>query len=113
MRQRGRKSVESQAVLSLVDLSQYRPDPPDHLTEEQQDLWSEISSAMKPGSFPPPVWPLLCAYCIHVSRSRSIAAELRKVDIKKDMPRYKTLASMLRNESAIMCQLASQGRIGS
>jgi hypothetical protein len=51
VKQRGRKSAESRAVLSLVDVSQYRPDPPSYLTEEQQEIWSEICSSMSLGPF--------------------------------------------------------------
>jgi phage terminase small subunit len=111
MRQRGRKSAEAKAVLSLVDLGQYKPEAPEYLTEEQQMVWSDVVESMKPGSFVPATFPLLSLYCTHVIYSRSIAAELRKTDIKEDLPKFRQLASLQRNESAILCSLATKLRL--
>jgi phage terminase small subunit len=111
MKQRGRKSAASQTVISLVDVSQYRPSAPAHLTKEQQQLWDEICASMKPGSFPPSMWPLLSLYCVHTCRSRFIAAELRKLDPGKDWQKFRAWACMHRSESNTMCMLATKLRL--
>jgi hypothetical protein len=48
---------------------------------------------------------------VHVSRSRFIAAELRKIDAKKDREKFKLWPAMQRNETNIMCQLATKLRL--
>jgi phage terminase small subunit len=111
MRQRGRKSGEAKAVLSLVDLDQYKPEAPDDLTPEQKQVWCDIVESMKPGSFVPSTFPLLSLYCIHTTYSRCIAAELRKTDIKEDLPKFRQFAALQRNESAILCSLATKLRL--
>jgi phage terminase small subunit len=111
MRQRGRKSGEAKAVLSLIDLDQYKPEAPGHLTPEQKQVWCDIVESMKSGSFVPATFPLLSLYCAHVTYSRSIAAELRKTDIKEDLPKFRQLAALQRNESAILCSLATKLRL--
>ena len=111
MRQRGRKSVEAKAVLSLVNLDQYKPEAPEDLTDEQKEVWSNIVDSMKPGSFVPSTFPLLSLYCIHVTHSRFVAAELRKIDIGKDLVKFRQLAALQRNESAILCSLATKLRL--
>ena len=111
MRQRGRKSGEAKAVLSLVDLDQYKPEAPDDLTPEQKQVWCDIVESMKPGSFAPSTFPLLSLYCIHTTYSRCIAAELRKTDIKEDLPKFRQFAALQRNESAILCSLATKLRL--
>jgi hypothetical protein len=57
MRQRGRKSQEAKAVISLVDVSHYRPEAPEYLTEDQQKVWCDIVNSMRPGSFVPSTYP--------------------------------------------------------
>jgi phage terminase small subunit len=111
MRQRGRKSGEAKAVLSLVDLDQCKPEAPEHLTPEQKQVWCDIVESMKPGSFVPATFPLLSLYCTHVIYSRSIAAELRKTDIREDLDKFRQLAALQRSESAVLCSLATKLRL--
>ena len=111
MKQRGRKSGEAKTMLSLVNIDQYKPEAPEHLTEQQREVLSDIVESMRPGSFVPSTFPLLSLYCIHVCRCRFIESELRKIDIKKDLKQYRMWASMARNESAVLCSLATKLRL--
>jgi phage terminase small subunit len=81
VRQRGRKSAASQSVVNLavVDVSREKPEPLEHLTPEQQQVWREVVAAMKPGSFNAATFPLLASYCSHVTWARFIAAELHEM----------------------------------
>lgn len=111
MKRPGRKSAEAKAALTLVDLSHFRPDPPSHLTKDEQQIWRDIVGSMKPGSFAPSTYPLLELYCNHIIRCRFIAAKLHKTDIKKNFREFKALASMQCSETSAMCQLAVKLRL--
>ena len=80
MRQRGRKSASAQNVVNLavVDVSQEKPEPLEHLTSEQQQVWRDVVAAMKPGSFNAATFPLLASYCSHVTMARFLGGELHK-----------------------------------
>ena len=107
----GRKSAASQAVVSLVNLDDYRPDPPDYLTEEQATEWGAIVGSMKAGTFPPSVWPLLSLYCTFICRARFIELQLRKADPKKDLDAFKMWLTMERDVTSVLCQLATKLRL--
>ena len=111
MKRAGRPSAESKAALTLIDVSQFRPDPPKHLTPEQQKTRSEIVGSMKPGSFPPSTYVLLELYCMHASRCHFIAAQIAKLDIKKSFKEFRLWAGMQRAETAILCSLATKLRL--
>jgi phage terminase small subunit len=111
VKQRGRKSGEAKTMLSLVNIDQYKPEAPEHLTEEQREVWSDIVESMRPGSFVPSTFPLLELYCVHVCRARFIEAQLRQTDIEKELKSYKTWAAMARNESAVLCSPATKLRL--
>jgi len=113
MAQRGRKSPEAEAAaLTLIDVSQFRPNPPSELSPEQQQTWTSIVGSMKPGSVPPSTYPLLVQFCICVSRARFVEAQMRKIaDIRKNLKEFRMWANMARAESATMCQLATKLRL--
>jgi phage terminase small subunit len=111
VKQRGRKSGEAKTMLSPVNIDQYKPEAPEHLTEEQREVWSDIVESMRPGSFVPSTFPLLELYCVHVCRARFIEAQLRQTDIGKELKSYKTWAAMARNKSAVLCSLATKLRL--
>ena len=110
MKRAGRKSAEAKAALTLIDVSHFRPDPPEELTQEQQQISSDVVGSMKPGSFAPSTYPLLVQYCICVTRCRFIANQLRGIDIKKNFKEFKAWAAMERNETAVLCVLATKLR---
>jgi hypothetical protein len=108
---RGRKSAVSQAVLSLVDLDQFKPPAPGHLTAEQQETWNGIVQSMRPGSFPPSVHHLLELYCVHVARCRFIEDQMRQLDIKTEFKKFKMWASMQCAETSMLCMLSTKLRM--
>jgi hypothetical protein len=108
---RGRKSAASQAVPSLVDLDQFKPSAPDHLTPEQQQTWTEIVQSMRPGSFPPSVHHLLELYTVHVARCRFIEEQMRSIDIKTEFKKFKMWASMQCAETSMLCMLCTKLRM--
>jgi phage terminase small subunit len=111
-RRPGRPSAEAKAALTLIDVSHFRPDAPDELTPEQRQTWKDVVGSMKPGSFPPSTYALLVQYCICVSRCRFIELQLRKItDIRKNLKEFRMWASMSRNETNTLCQLATKLRM--
>ena len=113
MRQRGRKSASAQNVVNLavVDVSQEKPEPLEHLTSEQQQVWRDVVAAMKPGSFNAATFPLLASYCSHVTMARFLAGELHKCNTESDPKKFKALLSMHNSQSATLSMLATKLRL--
>ena len=99
--QRGRKGVGAREMLSLVDLTQEKPQPPGHLPSNEAQVWRDVVAAMRPGSFIGATFPLLERYCSHVVQARFLAAELRKCKLTSDPDRYKLLLTMLNGQIGI------------
>ena len=90
---RGRKST---AELGVAHGIPQRPKPPADLTPDQAVEWQAVVSRMPVDWFPREIWPLLCAYCRHVTNSRHIAGlieDAHKGDLsdRKALMRYNRL----------------------
>ena len=75
MRQRGRKSAASLAVMQMagpLDRVE-RPDAPYDLTDEQATEWRAIVNRMPADWFTRETWPMLAQLCRHVIASRRLA----------------------------------------
>ena len=110
---RGRKSA---AELSVVQGIPQRPEPPGELTPEQADEWRAIVARMPVDWFGRELWPLLCAYCRHVTNSRHIAALVEvahKGDLtdRKALMRYNRLLGMQERQSNVMASLGTRMRL--
>jgi hypothetical protein len=76
MRQRGRKSSASLAIIPRDD--DRRPPPPDDLTKEQRLEWQRIVTALPAGWFAPENETLLAEYCRHTCRARELDRQIEQ-----------------------------------
>jgi hypothetical protein len=76
MRQRGRKSGASLAIIPHVD--NRRPSAPVDLTKEQAKEWDRIVTAMPAGWFAPENFVLLTEYVRHLCRARHLDRQIEK-----------------------------------
>ena len=114
MKQRGRRSAASQGmenVVKLVDVGQQKPEPPEFLTAEQRQVWRDIVTSMRAGSFYPATFPLLECYCRAVVTARFIEGLLRKCDYKSEPKQYRALLQMQSAQSATLSMLATKLRL--
>ncbi len=110
---RGRKSA---AELSVIQGIRQRPSPPDELTQEESREWREIVANMPVDWFGRETFPLLCAYCRHVTNSRHIAGlieDARKGDLsdRKALMRFNRLLGMQVRQSSALAGLATRMRL--
>ena len=107
MRQRGRKSAESNVV--EIDVAALRPAPPAHLCAEDAEVWRTTVAGMKPGWFGGEVWPLLELYCACTGIARTLAKEIAASGPQD--PRFDKLVAMHERESALLVTLATNLRL--
>ena len=110
---RGRKST---AELGVAHGIPQRPKPPADLTPDQAVEWQAVVSRMPVDWFPREIWPLLCAYCRHVTNSRHIAGlieDAHKGDLsdRKALMRYNRLLGMQERQSSTLAGLATRMRL--
>ena len=77
MKQRGRRSVASLAVVTPLPQDR-RPAPPSELTAEQASVWRDTVNAMPSDWFGGESFAVLADYCRHVVRARRLDAEIEK-----------------------------------
>jgi phage terminase small subunit len=107
MRQRGRKSAESNVV--EIDVAALRPAPPAHLCAEDAEVWRTTVAGMKPGWFSGETWPLLELFCACTSIARTLAREVAASGPQD--PRFDKLVAMHERESALLVTLATNLRL--
>ena len=113
MGKRGRKSA---AELSVIPGIPQRPEPPDELTPQQAEEWSEIVDRMPVDWFRREIHPLLCSYCRHVTNARHIAGLIEAahdLDIgdRKALMRFNRLLGMQERQSSALMGLATRMRL--
>ncbi len=110
---RGRKSA---AELGVIQGIPERPDAPDELTPEQAEEWRAVVDRMPVDWFGREIWPLLCAYCRHVTNARHIAGlieDAHKGDLtdRKALMRLNRLLSMQERQCNALMGLATRMRL--
>ncbi len=113
MGKRGRKSA---AELGVIQGIPQRPDPPDELTPAQAEEWRAVVTRMPVHWFPREIWPLLCAYCRHVTYARHIAGMIEDAhqgDLtdRAELMHYNRLLGMQERQSNVMAGLATRMRL--
>ena len=100
MKKKGRKSQEelSQVVLLPGIIPGERPEPPEHLTAAQREIWRQFTGRMPSDWFQAESWPLLSQLCRHVTISEAIGAALGEIDLKSvtDEEGFKRLEKLRR-----------------
>jgi phage terminase small subunit len=107
MRQRGRKSAESNVV--VIDVAALRPAPPAHLSAQDAETWRQVVASMKPGWFTAETWPLLELYCQCTSIARTLAQAIAASG--PEDPRFDKLVAMHERESALLLTLGRSLRL--
>jgi hypothetical protein len=107
MRQRGRKSPESNIV--QLDVAALRPAPLAHLSAQDAETWRHVVAWMKPGWFGAETWPLLELYCTCTSIARMLAKEIAASG--PEDPRFDKLVAMHERESTLLLTLARSLRL--
>ncbi len=110
---RGRKSS---ARLGVTQGLAKRPEPPDELTPAQAEEWRAVVTRMPVHWFPREIWPLLCAYCRHVTNARHIAGmieDAHKDDLtdRKTLMRLNRLLGMQERQNNALMGLATRMRL--
>jgi phage terminase small subunit len=108
VKQRGRKSAEALAVVS-VDGSPPRLEPPSSLNEAEKDVFVDIVENCDPHHFRPGDLPLLARYCESTVLAQRAAAELR--DGGAVTPEGKASAWLIVSEKATRALVALSGRL--
>ena len=114
MGKRGRKSAAELSV--IAGIPQQRPEPPDELTPQQAEEWRAIVGRMPVDFFGRETWPLLCAYCRHVTNSRHIAGLIEAahdLDIgdRTALMRLNRLLGLQERQSNALMGLATRMRL--
>ena len=114
MKQKGRKSVASLAVVGTIGTS--RPSPPDELNDAEKALWSRVTATKTVDFFDDGVVPLLVEYCRLKTSIDLLAAEINDFNpewLKADggVQRYKMLADIRDKAQGRMIALARSMRL--
>lgn len=118
MAQRGRKSAAELAVASVVApvVSESRLPAPVHLSDAEQEVWSQVVNDQPANAFTPTHSPLLEQYCRHIVQARLLADEILNFDrawMADDdgLKRYDRLLAMQEREGRAASSLATRLRI--
>lgn len=123
MGQRGPKNrLELSVVPSAAIGAIKRPDPPQHLTDAQADVWVSVVDCLPADWFPTDVHGTLEQYCRHVVAARKVAQlieqEERGGGIREQdedghimIDRYDQLLRMQEREGRALSSLATRLRI--
>jgi hypothetical protein len=113
MGSRGRKSGAS---LSVVTPFPQRPKPPRELTKEQAQIWRDTVGRLPPDWFGREMFPLLVAFCRHVTSARFVSRQLNAIGSAdlgdpKIFRRYGAFLRMEALESAAIARMATKLRL--
>lgn len=110
---RGRKSV---AELTVVQVSETRPEAPESLTEAQAEEWNRIVNSLPPEYFRPGDTPLLAAFCVASVFHQRAAEDLDRrgialFDVKTAREYVNPSHQLLTSQASVMAQLAVKLRL--
>jgi len=111
---RGRKSGAALAVISGEGIvTVRRPEPPDHLTDEQAEEWRAIVNRLAADWFPTETHGLLAQYCRHLVLSKRIAQLIAAAEAAEpfDLNDYDKLLVMHEREGRALSSLATRMRL--
>jgi hypothetical protein len=114
IKQRGRKSAASLAVISSNGIETIRrPEPPAELTEEQAEEWKAVVNRLPADWFPRETHQLLAQYCRHVVCARRVAQLIGRAEGGRefDIEHYERLLRMQEKESRAISSLATRMRL--
>ena len=114
MGQRGPKSRSALSVVPAADIGvAKRPDPPNHLTDEQASVWVSVVDNLPADWFPTDVHGTLEQYCRHVVASRKVAQLINQFegDSSFEIDEYDRLLKMQEREGRALSSLATRLRI--
>ena len=104
MRQRGRKSAASLAVV-IPDIREQRPEPPERLTSEERAIWDDIVGKLRPDWFQGTEHLLE----ISVSMERFLSQQIKLCD-PADEKRLGMLIRCQRDTAAVIASYATKMR---
>jgi hypothetical protein len=94
---------------ALPEIFPQRPEPPDHLSEEEAAVWRAVVGRMPATWFTGEMLPLLENYCCHVCLAKDLMAEMR--DAKRGLRRLeKELESVAAGRKAKLRRLIREDR---
>jgi hypothetical protein len=105
-----RKSAAALSIVKPVTFTP-RPKPLAELTDEQQQVWRDITESMPSDWFPRCCYPLLAQLCRHICEARFIAGKLKKGAPNKTLADYDKWLSMQDRESKIINALSRSLRL--
>lgn len=110
-RQPGRTSAASLEV--VTELQNYRPAAPDHLSDEEKDLWRRVMNSKPPGWWDAGSIPLLKAFVKLNTSVDLIQERIEAVDIDAEdgIGAYNTLTRIRDRDIARASQLATRMRL--
>ena len=114
MKQRGRQSAASVAVIGAGGIETVRrPDPPRDLSDEQAEEWRAVVNQLPADWFPRETHQLLAQYCRHVVAGRRVAQLIASEESAEefDVERYDRLLKMQEREGRAMTSLATKMRM--
>jgi hypothetical protein len=91
-----------------------RPAPPDHLTDEQAEEWTQIVERLPADWFPRETHDLLANYCAHVISARRLRRAIEEVEDRPgdlDVDYYDRLLKMREREVRSMSSLGTRMRL--
>lgn len=114
MKQRGRQSAASVAVIGAGGIETVRrPNPPHDLSDEQAEEWRAVVNQLPADWFPRETHQLLAQYCRHVVAGRRVAQLIASEEAAEefDVERYDRLLKMQEREGRAMTSLATKMRM--
>lgn len=108
MKRPGRKSSAS---LEAVESIPQRPQPPDHLNDQESEVWNRVVNGLETGWFRDETHDLLAAYCSHVITSRTIGDLISAFTDDSDVQDMEKLTKIRERESRIIVSLATKMRL--
>lgn len=111
---RGPRSSADLAVIGPNGIETVRrPEPPDHLTDEQAAEWREIVNRLSADWFPRETHSMLEQYCRAITRARRVAQLLNNMETGEtfDVKEYRDLLRSEAELSGVIMSLATKMRI--
>ena len=114
MKQKGRKSVASLAVVSAIGTS--RPSPPGELNDAEKALWSRVTATKTVDFFDDGIVPLLVEYCRLKTSIDLVSVEIEIFDpdwlkVTNGAKHYKMLTDIRDKAQGRMIALARSMRL--
>lgn len=112
---RGRKSATELATKPTL-IETRRPSPPAELSEAEGAIWRDTIGTMPLGWIVKAQFPILAAYCRHVARADTLAAQVAGFEmdwLKEDggLPRLDKLLAMAERETRALTACARSMRL--